>query len=431
MANFTLTNRPSEKRSRLVDASPVYYGWIVVVAATIGMAMTIPAQTAGISLFIDQIIADLGLPRSSVAGSYTLATVAGASALSLIGRWIDRFGPRRAVVVIVVGLALACGVMSLASGLLTLFVGFTLLRAMGPGALSLVNLHVVNIWFVRKRGSAVGWMGIGLAGSMALYPLFVEHVLDGFGWRESFLIVGLIVLAVMAPLGWLFFREHPEKYGIVPDGQSASGEVRGEVSLTLADARRSPAFWMLTAGGVCIAAVSTGLMFHHFSIMDANGLNRAASAALFVPFGFVTAGSNVLTGFLVDRISPRILVGVMLGVFAVILTAIPLISNLTHVWMYGSFFGFGQGMMGALMGSGYAYYFGRLHIGAIKGFANTLFVGGSAGGPILYALGFDMLGSYGPMLYLTAALSGALALAAFLLTDRRLEPSTDEPAPNA
>lgn len=426
MAHFTLTNWPSEKKSRLVEASPVYYGWIVVVAATIGMAMTIPAQTAGISLFIDQIIADLGLARSTVSVTYTVATVAGAASLSLIGRWIDRFGPRRAVVVIVLGLAMACGLMSVTSGLVTLFLGFTLLRAMGPGALSLVNLHVVNIWFVRKRGSAVGWMGVGLAGSMALYPLFVEHALAGFGWRESFFIVGLIVLAVMAPLGWLFFREHPEKYGIVPDGQSASGHVRGEVSLTLPDARRSPAFWMLTAGGTCIAAVSTGLMFHHFSIMDANGLGRAASAALFIPFGFVTAGSNILTGFLVDRISPRVLVGVMLTIFAAILAGVPLVSSLTHVWIYGSTFGLGQGMMGALMGSGYAYYFGRIHIGAIKGFANTLFVGGSAAGPIVYGLGLDLMGSYGPMLYLTAGISGALAAAAFLVSDRRLVPAENE-----
>lgn len=426
MANFTLTHHPPEKRSRLVEASPVYYGWIVVVAATIGMAMTIPAQTAGLSVFIDRIIADLGLSRSTVSASYTVATLAGASALSLIGRGIDRFGPRRAVVVIVFGLAIACGVMSAASGLITVFIGFTLLRAMGPGALSLVNIHVVNIWFVRKRGTAVGWMGIGLATSMALYPLFIEHALAGFDWRASFLIVGGIILVVMGPLGWILYREHPEKYGIVPDGQSASGQVPGEVSLTLAAARRSPAFWLLTAGGACMAAFTTGLMFHHFSIMEANGIGRTVAAAVFVPYGFVTAGSNVLTGFLVDRVSPRLLLAVMLGLFGTLLLSIPLVTTLTHVWTYGIAFGLGQGMMGALMGSGYAYYFGRTHIGAIKGFANMLFVGSSAAGPILYALGLDLTGAYWPALSLTALICMSVAVTALILSDERLEPAGGE-----
>lgn len=426
MAKFTLTNWPSEKKSRLVDASPVYYGWVVVIAATIGMAMTIPGQTAGISLFIDQIMADLGLSRSTVSLAYTIATVGGAASLSLIGRWIDRFGPRRAVVVIVAVLALACAVMSVASGVVTLFLGFLLLRGMGPGALSLVNLHVVNIWFVRNRGSAVGWMGIGIAVSTALYPLFVEHGLAGFSWRGSFLIVGGILAAVMIPIGWIFYREHPEKYGIVPEGQSASGEVAGEVTLSLAQARRTWAFWLLTACGTCIASLGTGLMFHHFSIMDANGLGRAAAATVFVPLGLVTAASNVFTGFLVDRLSPRLLLGGMLALFTAILAGVPFVQTLTHVWMYGSAFGLTQGMMGALMGSGYAYYFGRMHIGAIKGFAKTMFVGGSAGGPIIYALGLDLLGSYGPVLYITAGISGALAAAAFLISDRRLEPAEAE-----
>lgn len=423
MAQLSLTHLPAEKTSRLVSASPVYYGWVVVAAATVGMAMTMPGQTAGVSLFIDQIMADLGLTRSTVSLTYTIATILGAASLSQIGRWIDRFGPRRAVVAIAAGLAIACGVMSMASGLATLFFGFLLLRALGPGALSLVNLHAVNIWFVRKRGSAVGWMGIGVAAATAVYPLFVEHGLAGFSWRGSFLIVGMILFAVMVPLGWLLFREHPEKFGIVPDGQSASGDFGGEADVTLSEARRAPAFWLLTVSGVCVASLGTGLLFHHFSIMDANGLDRAAAAAVFVPLGLVTAGTNVFTGYLADRISPRILLGVMLSIFAVILSGVPFVGSSSQVWMYGSAFGLVQGMQGALMGSGYAYYFGRKHIGAIKGFAKTVFVGGTAGGPIIYALGLDLMGSYGPMLYVTAGFTASLALAALLISDRKLEPS--------
>lgn len=93
---------------RLLHATPVYYGWIVVLAATIGMAMTIPGQTVGLSLFIDSFITDLGLTRAGISVAYTLATIAAALILPLVGRWIDRYGPRRAVVVVAVLFGLSC-----------------------------------------------------------------------------------------------------------------------------------------------------------------------------------------------------------------------------------------------------------------------------------------------------------------------------------
>jgi len=52
------------KYSRLITASPIDYGWVVLAAGTLGMLMTTPGQTVGVSVFLDPIIADLGVPRS-------------------------------------------------------------------------------------------------------------------------------------------------------------------------------------------------------------------------------------------------------------------------------------------------------------------------------------------------------------------------------
>lgn len=381
--------------------------------------MTIPGQTIGVSLFIDGIMAELGLSRSAVSAAYTFATVLGALSLSFIGRWIDRVGPRRAVVAIAILFALAVAGMGLVNGLLALFVGFLALRAMGPGALSLVNLHAVNIWFVRGRGTAVGWMGVGLAVATTIFPPLIERGLDLFTWREMFGIIGLIILVVLPAVGLTLFREKPESFGIRPDGADLS-DGGGEASLSLANARRTPAFWMLTVGGVVVASLGTGLMFHHFSMMEMNGLGRGAAAALFVPLGVLTAVSNLGTGFLMDRVEPRVLLAAMLILFAGMLASIPFVGSFAAIWAYGSVFGMVQGMQGALMGSGYAYYFGRDHIGAIKGFAKTVFVGGAATGPILFAAGIDWLGSYTPALLATAVLTVGCGIAAAVLDERKL-----------
>lgn len=155
-------------------------------------------------------------------------------------------------------------------------------------------------------------------------------------------------------------------------------------------------------------------------MMETNGLNRGAAAALFVPLGVLTAVSNLGTGYMMDRIQPRVLLAAMLIIFAGMLASVPFVESFAAIWIYGSAFGLVQGMQGALMGSGYAHYFGRDHIGAIKGFAKTLFVGGTAAGPIIYAVGMDWLGSYTPALLATAALAAAIGAAAAVLKDDAL-----------
>ncbi|MCS3861951.1 MFS family permease [Salinibacter ruber] len=107
----------SPKRlSALVERSPVYYGWGGLSVATLGMAATLPGQTAGLSLFIDAFIEDLGLSRSAVSWLYTGAMVLGSLGLPLAGRLLDRYGPRRVAVVLIALPAASCAGMRWVSG---------------------------------------------------------------------------------------------------------------------------------------------------------------------------------------------------------------------------------------------------------------------------------------------------------------------------
>ena len=116
----------------------MYYGWVVLVVGTLGLMMTTPGQTVGVSVFLDPIIDELGATRAGVSLLYTLGTLAGALALPFVGRAIDRRGPRRAVAWIATGLAGACVYMATVTSLTALAIGFVLLRGLGQGALGLV-----------------------------------------------------------------------------------------------------------------------------------------------------------------------------------------------------------------------------------------------------------------------------------------------------
>src|SRR5438477_228910 len=126
------TYRPFGSRS-------IHYGWIILVAGTFGSFMTVPGQTAGVSPFFDPLTADLGVSRTAASIAYAAGTLAGILPAPLIGRWIDRRGPRLTATIIAGGLALACAFMASVNSALTLLVGFAFLRGAAIGGLSLVS----------------------------------------------------------------------------------------------------------------------------------------------------------------------------------------------------------------------------------------------------------------------------------------------------
>ncbi len=404
----------THRKSRLIAASPIYYGWLVLGAGTLGLLMTTPGQTVGVSVFLDPMITDLGLSRAEVSLLYMLGTLTGSLALPWVGRWLDRYGPRRAVVAIAALFAAACVGMGFVQGLVTLGFGFIALRGLGQGALGLVSVNAINLWFVQRRGLAISISGVGFALGIGAFPLLIEGLIHHYGWRWAYIALGGLVAITILPIGALIYRRQPEQYGLQPDGSDRQAVVASvaEVNLTLAEARRTVTFWLFAAGNILVAALGTGLVFHHYSIMAAAGIERAIAALVFVPYGLVTASTNVLSGVLFDRISPRFLLSAMLGLLGLALLLSVRVSDPEMMLLYGVLLGLMQGINGVLQAGVYANYFGRTHLGSISGFATTLMVAGTALGPLLFALGQAQFGSYTPLLTAAVGLPLGLSLIA-------------------
>ena len=414
--------------SRLIERSPVFYGWVVLLVGTLGMIMTTPGQTLGVAVFLDPILDDLGAERATVSLLYTLGTLAGALALPFVGRGLDRYGPRVMVALVSGALALACLWMASVGGLVSLAIGFVLIRGLGQGALGLVSMHAIVIWFVRRRGLAIGLAGVGMASATAFFPLLIETLVSAWGWRWAYAALGALVALTILPLGSVFFRRDPERYGVAPDARRPLPPPpvgREEATFSAAQARRTLAFWYLALSVATISALSTGLVFHHFDLMAARGMDRLAAAGVFVPLAFVSAATNLGAGMLLDRVAPRFVVSAMLAGMTLSLVGATQVAG-GSLWLYGALLGITQGTMGAVSGTAYASYFGRRAIGGIKGTAQTLSVGGAAIGPLLFAWGQAVTGSYVGVVLAVAAWPAALAIGALFL--RRPRPGADTPA---
>lgn len=408
--------------SRVINAVPFFYGWAILLVGTLGSVMMGPSQTFTFGLFIDSLVTDLGISRANVSLFYGLATLGASSLLPFVGRAIDRYGARRVMLVVTLGFGLACVGMANVQGGITLLLGLLALRFLGFGAMNLTSSTLIAQWFVRRRGFVMGLAGQSLALSLFLYPPLGNWLIAGLGWRNAWIALGLLSVAVMGPVSWLFYRNRPEQYGLQPDGDSpqpleaqATHSSVGEEDWTLAEARRTAAFWVFAAALATTAMVTAGLVFHQTSIFEAQGLGRAAAVRVFQMIALASVGGNLAMGRLLDQYSARYILAGLLALLSTTIVLVQVMYLPIHGLFYGILMGLCSGSFRVIDNVIWAKYFGRRYLGSIRGVTMFGAIGGTALGAYPLGLSVDHFGSYSPALNGLLAIACAIALCAFFV----------------
>lgn len=417
------------RSDRWIVGCPIYYGWIIAIAALIGSIMSSPGQTYIVSMFTERFIEDIGLSRSVVSMLYTIGTLGGAVLLQFtrMGKHIDRKGPRTMIVAISIVFGLSCIYMGFVSSAAMLAFGFIALRFLGQSSMTLIPDTMLNQWWVRYRGRVRGLMGIPLPlVTLSLLPSVTRRLISSVGWRMTYGIFGIALFLIMAPVGYLMYRRRPEDFGLQPDGGSAwfskkePNPKQHEINFTLRQAVRTPLFWVATLSMGAISLLSTGLIFHMESIVVDQGLAPALAAVVFAPIGMTEAIMRLPAGVLVDRVQPKAILSVaLLGQAATLLMAPRLTSNVA-AYVYGAALGFTGATAAACRAVIWAKYYGRLHLGSISSVALTVAIIGSALGPMVMGIARDLLGSYGAFLRLMAVFPLVFAVAGIFVHPPKL-----------
>ncbi len=253
--------------------------------------MTMPGQTAAVSVFFDPLIANLHITQVQASLAYTVGTLAGILPAPLIGRWIDRKGPRFTATIISFSLVAACVAMAMVQSWTTLLLGFALLRGAAIGGLSLVSQQVVNLWFVERRGIAAAGASLGLAAGSMVFPALSDGLIQIYGWRGAYFALAAMVALTMVPVAAALFRDRPERFGLRPDAGLPPPRrmLQDEPSFTRPQALRTAMFWVLCASSFLANAIGTGLLLNHFSVMQTVGLERTAALSLLGPLAGIQA----------------------------------------------------------------------------------------------------------------------------------------------
>lgn len=413
----------------------------MVAICALALALSAPGQTAGISVFVDPMMAALDLTRSQVAFAYLVATLAGSTLLPRIGRLVDEIGPRRALLIIAVGFALALAGTSLVQGFASLTVAFFFLRLLGQGSLPIVASNAVAPWFVRRRGFAIGLTTAFGASLMSLVPIGSAALIRVSGWRVTWLVLAGVIALVLVPLAVRGIVDAPERLAQRPDGAAAPGIALGIApgsdpaatsttpptpaspaassaaardvhAVSRSEALRTPAFWVLAGAVASTGAIGTSMKFHQIALLGEQGLDPIEAAANFLP---QTAGvllATIAGGALIDRIRLRWVLLAGMGFLVLAVTIVPSVAPGPTALVYGLLLGAAGSITRVAEAAATPKLYGLRELGAIRGVLRFVSVAASGLGPVVLAVGRDLTGSYGRTLSLMLVLPVVVAIAA-------------------
>ena len=374
---------------------------MVVVSGVAAAASTLAVN----GVFLKPITEEFGWSRATYSGATGIGTLIGALLALGAGPLVDRWGPRWPMVA---GFLIVGGTfLGLASvnGLGEFYAFQVAGRASMMGLVSVGLMSTIPKWFVAARGRAVAVGSVGNGIGILGFPLLAQILINAFDWRTAATALGWLVWALALPPIVLFLRRKPEDMGILPDGKpiqdavsgstsSSTGGANGETSFGLAQVLRYPSFYLLALATTSGFMAFTATFFHMVPYLTDKGFEPVAAVTVVAVWsGFATVGTLV-TGFYLDRYDSRLILAGQLGLAGGAYLILLGLNSIFPLILWAATYGFIQGGMITTQLVIFANYYGRHHLGSIRGATTTAFALGNAVSATGSALVFDITGSY-------------------------------------
>ena len=394
-------------RTTVSNRLPFFYGWVIVAAGFLGSFSGGGMQAFTFGVFIKPMSESLSWSRSAITGALTIYAYAGAATAPLLGRLVDRYGPRPLMVLTAVVGGSATLLLSGVREIWQLYIIFALVGlGGGTAAGGVVTEATVSKWFVRLRGRALafGTMGVGAAG-VVLAPI-IGAVIAISGWRTAWLVVAAVFFGLLLPFSFLTARR-PEDMGLLPDGAKSQEELQSAFKQTgiresayswrLKEAFRTKALWVLLAAELIVGFPAASVVVHQFSYITDEGFSTAMAAGVLSANAAAAAASRLIWGLLVERFPVRYCLSASYLGSAVGLTILLIglnIGSVPMLFVFSVVYGLNIGGHVLLTMVAIASYFGREFVGTIRGAFMAVVTSSLALGPVLISLAHDIQGTY-------------------------------------
>ena len=422
-------------RASVAARLPFFFGWVIIAVAFVTMAVSVSARTA-FSLMFPPIVDEFGWDRGLAAGAFSFGFLVSAAVSPVLGRLIDRRGPRFVIEIGVLITAAGLAGATLISAPWQLYATLGLLVGIGANCMSYsVHSQFLPNWFVRHRALAIGiaFSGVG-AGAILILPWLQALILTE-GWRTASWKLGLITLVVLVPIN-LLVAKRPEDLGLLPDGELhlADGTTRKRPSnivdsawaateWTVPRAIRTGRFWWLAVSYFAGGWIWYSVQIHQTKYLVEIGFSPMLAAWSLGVVGMAGIPGQIALGALSDRFGREIAWSASCLGFAVCYLALLLLRagpSQPLLWLMV----LSQGLLGyaiaTIMGPIVVEIFEGARFGSIFSLLMVALIGGGAVGPFVTGLLYDLTGTYTIAFALGVFFSVVCAVAVWIAAPRKV-----------
>lgn len=371
----------------------IYYGWVIVfITAIVFGVQAIPGNIFGV--FLVPLTTQFGWGRGALSAASSMSAVVGGFLGVLTGRLSDKYGPR--ALVALSGLLVGAGLllMSRINSLWQAYLIWGFFVGAGGSCFFTPLVSTIPRWFEEKRGMVLGIVtaGGGLGG--VIFPILAQRLISSYEWRQSLVILGLIVFVVF-PLAF-FLRQSPSKMGVKGYGENRTTPVTAsDNGFSLKQAIKSSRFWVFVPIHVFFLFGMGAVFVHIFPYAVDSGTSSEAAASILSVIAGSSVVGNLSIGFISHKVEGKVVFSVCLAVATLSLVWLLFAREIWMFYLFAVVFGLTTGGTSPLVTVVTAELFGLKSLGAILGSIMLIAtIGGSLGAPMAGII-FDKTESYG------------------------------------
>ena len=415
--------------------NPLFYGWYIALVGATAYALGYGARFS-FSVIFPSLLEEFKWSRDLTATMFSVHLLIYGIAAPITGFLVDRTGPRKTMVLGTILLALGLILSRWGNQIWHFWITFGLISGAGLCMIGAVPFTtVLRNWFEKKRGLALSLLFLGSGGAFGCYPA-VAWLIDTTGWRNTYLIEGLVVGGVMIPLVLFVVRYHPRDMGLFRDGLPESQEGRtssgkgtlrvvdpawAAVDWTLSKAVRTSRFWLFCLTTFSLWGINQNILLaHQVAFAIDMGYSKLYAASVLSLFG-LTYAIGSLGSLISDRIGREVTITLATAIGISGMIVLMFIRDASQPWMLYYFsisLGVSNGLCSPTIAAALTDIFQGPRVGPIVGAVWFAFAVGGTIGPWLGGWLFEMTGDYF-LAFLVATVLFAVACAALWLAAPR------------
>ncbi|MGN7408035.1 MULTISPECIES: MFS transporter [unclassified Sporosarcina] len=390
--------------------SKIHYAWLVLVGLClmVGLGKGALNNTAG--LFITPVAKDLGVGIGNLTLYLSISAIVTLIFLPIGGKMMAKYDIKALLIgaiILQAGAFAAFGFMKAVWG----WYLFSIPLAVGGVFITVIAGPVlINQWFKKSNGLALGIMGAAGGAIGAIAQPVVGNLIASQGWSQTYIIVGVAVMIIVIPVILLLIRKSPKDKGLLPYGAAVTsngGETAEDTTdkgISFAIARKSGAFYSLAVFFFLITAIAS-FSIHIPTFLGNKGYSVGFSGTVMgVSMIGVLVGALAL-GVLSDKLGSKntALLAMILGIVAIAMFLF-FAENGVIVTIAAGIFGFTSASIGTLAPTLASTLFGSKDYSQIYATASLGLAVASIIALPAYGYVFDFTGTYTIVLWIIAVM---------------------------